>query len=400
MTAVSTPSAPSLRSSALRCDLVDLAWLKGRAAAWDRLVEDAATPNPFYARRVVAAHEDHGLADTGLRFVVVHRDGALLALQPCTPRGAWLGARRIAAGWISPFVVTSTPLVARDAVAEHMAALLDGLRSAGSMVLLPLLSLESDAGAALRAGLAERGWPCHIFDPFARPVLDRSDAGAYEAHLGAKRRKDLRRRRARLAEQGRVEMRSFVAGEGLRRAIEDFLILEQRGWKGARRTALASRAETAAFLRALFADGQGPVACRADVLSLDERPIAISLAFVCGGTAYLFKIAYDESLRRYAPGVLLEDEIVRLCRETGFAERLNSASTPGSLLAALYPHREPIGDLLLATASGMSAERLAVLAKQEMLRRHTLGGLKRLYRRLRAACQPTSAPGLASVEGK
>jgi hypothetical protein len=136
------------------------------------------------------------------------------------------------------------------------------------------------------------------------------------------------------------------------------------------------------------------------VLSLDDRPIAISLAFVCGGTAYMFKTAYDEALRRHAPGVLLEDEIVRIRRETGFAERLNSASLPGSVLEAFYPHREAMGDLLVAADPGTTTETLASLARQEAMRRRAAERLKGLYRRLRAACHPTAAKGLASVEAK
>jgi hypothetical protein len=142
------------------------------------------------------------------------------------------------------------------------------------------------------------------------------------------------------------------------------------------------------------------VTCRADVLSVGDRPIAISLAFVCGGTAYMFKTAYDETLRRYAPGVLLEDEIVRIRRETGFAERLNSATLPGSVLETLYPHRESTGDLLFAADASVSERTLASLARQETLRRRAVEHLKGFYGRLRAVCQPTSAKGLASVEAK
>jgi hypothetical protein len=308
--------------------------------------------------------------------------------------------RRAHAGWITPYIVTSTPLVAHEGLAEHMELLVDGLRTAGALWLMPLLSLDSEAGAALRAGLAARRWPSQTVSAFGRAVLDGRADGAYETHVGTSRRKDLGRRRRRLAELGRLETRSFVHGDGLRQAVEEFLALELKGWKGAGGTALASRPNTASFLRAAFADSGGPVTCRADMLSLDERPIAISLAFGSGGTAYLFKTAYDETLRRHAPGVLLEDEIVRIRRETGFAERLNSASLQGNVLETLYPHREQMCDLLFATDPAMSPQAFASLVKQEILRRRAADRLKALYRRLRAACHPTSAKGLASVEAK
>jgi CelD/BcsL family acetyltransferase involved in cellulose biosynthesis len=394
---------PVSRASATgtRFAIVDVDWIEKRREAWDRLVERAATPNPFYARRILAAHMAHGLARRDVHFAVVHQGDSLLALLPFQRSGAWLGfARRAHVGWMSPYVVTSTPVVAREGLANYVEVLLDGLRAAGPLWLLPLLSLESPAGAALRSGLAERRWPSEILVPFGRPVLDGRDGAAYELHLGANRRKDFGRRRRRLGELGQLKVESFVQGEGLQKAIDDFLTLELKGWKGGRGTALASRPETASFLRAVFRDADGPVSCRADVLSLDERPIAISLAFICGGTAYLFKTAYDEDLRRYAPGVLLEDEIVRIRRETGFAERLNSASLPDGVLETLYPDREAIGDLVFAADSRMSAQALASLARQEVLRRRAAEPLKALYRRLRAACHRTSAEGRASVDGK
>jgi CelD/BcsL family acetyltransferase involved in cellulose biosynthesis len=394
-------TAPRASLPAVRCEIVDSAWLEGRAEAWDRLIADAATPNPFFARRLVQAHLAHGLASPDLRFVAVHRGDALLALLPFDPHGTRVGLwRRAAAGWISPYVVTSTPLIARHGLRDHADALLDGMRAAGRLWLLPLLSLDSAAGAALQAALAARGWPTRTLSPFGRAVLDGCDEGAYESHLGSRRRKDLGRRRRRLAELGRLEVTSVCDGEGLRRAVEAFLRLEASGWKGAGGTALACRPETAAYLRAAFTDAGGPVCPRADMLCLDGRPVAISLAFVCGGTAYMFKTAYDESLRRHAPGVLLEDEIVRLRRETGFAERLNSATLPGSVMEHLYPHREAIGDLLIATDAGVPASEFDALTRQDALRRRSVERLKRLYRRVRSACQPTAARGLASVDAK
>jgi CelD/BcsL family acetyltransferase involved in cellulose biosynthesis len=363
--------------------VVEFDWLRARADAWDRLVADAAVPNPFYARRIVEAHVEHGLAPPDLRFVVVHRAEELLALVPFRPDGARLGLfRRAAAGWISPYIVTSTPLVARHCLAETIDALLASMATGaeGSLWVLPLLSLDSAVGAALQERLAARQWPARMLSQFDRAVFDVRDAGAYDAHLGAGRRKDLQRRRRRLAERGRLDMQSFTSGAGLRQAVEDFLTLERKGWKGAAGTALACREDTAAYLRAAFEDSGSPVTCRADVLGLDGRPIAISLAFVCGGTAYLFKTAYDESLRRYAPGVLLEDEIVRAC-QTGFAGRLDSATMPGGVMDSLYPHRARMGDLLFAVDAGFAPARLASLAEQEVRCRRAIAYLKTLYRR-------------------
>jgi hypothetical protein len=118
------------------------------------------------------------------------------------------------------------------------------------------------------------------------------------------------------------------------------------------------------------------------MICLDGRPIAVSLAFVCGGTAHLLKTAFDESLRAYAPGIVLEAEIVRACHEERFADRLDSASFPGGVLDDLYPDRERIGDLLFASGAEMSASALQRVAEEERLRRAAMKQLKQLYLRL------------------
>jgi hypothetical protein len=86
-------------------------------------------------------------------------------------------------------------------------------------------------------------------------------------------------------------------------------------------------------------------------------------------------------LRRFAPGLVLEDAIVRALHRDGFARRLDSASLPGGVLDELYPDRERVGDLLLAPG-GMDEASFRRLLAVERLRRAGRQGLKRLSARL------------------
>jgi hypothetical protein len=226
-----------------------------------------------------------------------------------------------------------------------------------------------------------RRWTFQELGAFERPVLEcpeTIDAYAGE-HLSGSRRKSLRRRRSKLAEIGEVTFHSATGGPALAQAVEEFLVLERAGWKGSRGTALASRPATTGLARRLFESAGGPVSARADMLRLDGRPIAVSLALVCRGTAHLLKTAFDESLRAYAPGIVLEAEIVRACHKERFADRLDSASLPGGVFDGLYPDRERIGDLLFATSADVSASALQRVADAESVRRAAVKRLKRLY---------------------
>jgi CelD/BcsL family acetyltransferase involved in cellulose biosynthesis len=380
---VALRKAPEFRAAATRpveTAVLPLEALERLAPGWDGLVDAAAYPNPFYSRAVIAAHAAHGVGEAP-RFCVATRGSDLLALLPVVDRriGGWWSA---AVGWTTPFTTNGTPLIDATALDAGADALLDALCRESRLVMLPLVSLDHPVAGALRRALEVRGWPWHELGSFERPILQRrEDANAAEQASGG-RRKSLRRRRGKLAERGQLTTSSAVEGTALAEAVEAFLALERAGWKGSRGTALASRPATMGLARQLFQSAGGPVDARADMISLDGRPIAVSLALLCRGTAHLLKTAFDESLRAYAPGIVLEAEIVRACHEECFADRLDSASLPGSVFDDLYPDRERIGDLLFATTRNVSAAELQRVAAAERLRRSAVSRLKRLYSRL------------------
>lgn len=351
------------------------------AHEWDALSERA--PHPHYGRQAIEAHRAGGMAPADLRFVTVRDRGRLSALLPFRlQRDASALGGRVARPFLSPFVTATPPLVSEprptvlDALVEGLA-----LASGGRGWRWPLLPQDETARGMLDA-MARAGWSVGVAERFERPVLQRraSHDAFLASHPHKSRLKDLRRRERRLAEAGTVAFETASGGAAHSSALEAFLSLERAGWKGEAGTALACRPETAAFARALFRDTLGPVRPRADTLSLDGRPIAISLALVCGGTATLLKTAYDESFRALAPGLLLEAAIVRALHETGFADRLDSATLPGSALESLYPERETICEIVAVPpgAKGPSLETRLRLVRFEASARTEA---KRLMRR-------------------
>lgn len=343
------------------------------AAAWDGLFAAGLAPHPHYARHAVAAHGRAGLLPGDLRFVSVRQDGRLAALMPFVLRRdvSSLGGR-VARPWLSPFVTATAPLVAAGAGRAVLDALVAGLETAsgGRAWRWPLLPTGEGAVPGLLAAMRARGWALGEVAAFDRPTVERR--ATFEAYLAGHpnrgRFKDLRRRARRLSEAGTVALVGAADGPGLAVLVEAFLGLERAGWKGEAGTAMACRPQTAALARALFTDSAGPVGVRADALTLDGRPIAISLALVGGGTATLLKTAYDESLRTHAPGLLLEEAILRACHETAFADRLDSATLAGSALESLYRERTRVAEIVAVPPGArrtMSLDRRLRLARFE-----------------------------------
>jgi CelD/BcsL family acetyltransferase involved in cellulose biosynthesis len=343
------------------------------ADAWDALVAAGAAPHPHFSRHVMAAHRASGLLPDSVRYATVRRGDRLTALLPYRLSHDLTGlGGRVARPVLSPFMTATAPLIADgpDRAAD-CAALVDGLAAAsgGRPWRWPLLPTEDGAVAEMLATMRARGWAIGTVAAFDRPVMDRrADHDAFLAgHPNRSRFKDLRRRARRLAEAGPVAHVSATGGADLGRLVAAFLDLERAGWKGAAGTALACRPETVALAHHLFAEPVGPVGVRADALTLDGRPIAVSLALVAGGTASLLKIAYDEDLRSHAPGLLLEAEIVRACHETGFADRLDSATLEGSALESLYRDRTRIAEIVAVPPGrhALTLERRLGLARFE-----------------------------------
>ncbi|MFH6781048.1 MULTISPECIES: GNAT family N-acetyltransferase [Methylobacterium] len=362
------PTSTATCCTEITCTVTTLAGLAREPAAWDALTARSAGSNPDYSRRVMAAHRDHGLAPTGLPCLVVRRGPDLLALLPFRLGRGPLGLGRIARPFTSPYLTVTVPLVAAGAeTAPALSSLVAGMRSLGVAWWWPLLPAEDSVGASVLAALARDGWAGAEIAGFPRPVLDRrpSHEAFLKEHPHKGRLKDLRRRRRRLDEAGAVTIEAVGPDGDLAGAVAEFLALERRGWKGRAGTALACDARTAGLAQALFRAGDGPVMARADLLRLDGRVVAASLALVCNGTATLLKTAYDEELRSLAPGVLLEAEIVRALHETRFADRLDSATLDSAVLDDLYPDRARIAEIVVSPPGGPSPDRLAQRARRQ-----------------------------------
>lgn len=343
------------------------------ADAWDALFSAATAPHPHFSRHVLDAHRAAGLLPDSVRFVTVRDGGRLVALLPYRLTRDLIGLGGPVAGpFRSPFVTATAPLVAAGPnQAIHVRGLVAGLAAAsgGRAWRWPLLPTGEGAVPDMLAALRAGGWAVGTVAAFERPVMDRRmDHEAFlDGHPNRSRFKDLRRRARRLAEAGAVAQVGVTGGPDLDRLVTAFLDLERAGWKGQAGTAMACAPGTAALARALFSAGPGPVGVRADALTLDGRPVAISLALVGAGTATLLKTAYDEDLRSHAPGLLLEAEIVRLCHATAFADRLDAATLEGSALETLYRDRTTVAEVVAVPPGipALSLDRRLRLARFE-----------------------------------
>ncbi len=283
-----------------------------RRARWADLARDAAEANAFYAPDMLAAALEHLAGQGPVRLVEAQQDERIIGLLPVTvaPRHGRLPVA-CTTNWMHDHCFFGAPLIRRGHEVAAWRGFLDQLdRAAWAPGFLHLAGLDAAGAnaAALEALCVEQRRGRVEVHRYGRAML-RSDLSAdayWEAHVRAKKRKELRRLQKRLTELGDVETRLLGAAEELPHWCSDFLALEASGWKGREGTALACKPEDEAFFRAAAAAAFDAERLHFLRIDLSGRAIAMLVNFRHGDGAFSFKIAFDEAMGRFSPGVLIE----------------------------------------------------------------------------------------------
>jgi CelD/BcsL family acetyltransferase involved in cellulose biosynthesis len=198
-----------------------------------------------------------------------------------------------------------------------------------------------------------RGFTQHEWDVRSRAVLI-AHGGSYLPEKTMKARdKGVKRCLRKLEERGRVSWALHRHSQIAEAAVESFLDLEHRGWKGESRTSLRSNALDEAFFREVVA-GFGAVG-RAlfTELKLDDQVIASTSNFVSGQAGFAFKTGWLPDLAKMSPGVLNEVELMRsfLQGPCSDLKLFDSGAAEGSYIEKLWSGRRPLVSNAIALSS-------------------------------------------------
>ncbi|MBH1999196.1 MAG: GNAT family N-acetyltransferase [Sphingomonadaceae bacterium] len=315
-------------------------------ARWAALALDAAEANAFYAPDMLSAAIDHLATDTAVRLIEAREGDGLIGLLPVVlkPRHGRLPMACVG-NWMHDHCFFGAPIIARGhevAAWRDFLAQLDAAPWARGFLHLEGLDAAGANAAAIEALCVEqrRGWrEIHRYD---RAML-RSDLSAdsyWETHVRSKKRKELRRLQKRLADLGAVTTRQLADRNDLSRWCGDFLALEASGWKGREGTALGCKPADAAFFRAACAAAFDAERLHMLRIDLDDRPIAMLANFRHGDGAFSFKIAFDEELGRFSPGVLIEIANLHAVQDDPAIGWMDSCAAPGHpMIDSLWAER-------------------------------------------------------------
>jgi CelD/BcsL family acetyltransferase involved in cellulose biosynthesis len=253
-----------------------------------------------------------------------------------------------------PFRSLDTPLLDRDRAEQAATGLMEQARDAGARaLLLRYVVLEGLAAQAFTRVASQQGLRPRILQSWSRAFLDaRRDGDAPPTGPSAKKLKELRRLRHRLAENGDVTFAVARDPDAVGRAFDQFLSLEASGWKGRRGTALTQQPEFADRLRraALSLATQGQ--CEIITLSAGATPVAAGVVLRHLDRAFFFKLGIDEAFARFSPGVQLTLDLTTHLRADPQITGADSTAKPGHpMIDPIWRERITLGDLLIPLRS-------------------------------------------------
>jgi len=298
--------------------------LEQLAPEWGALAESlpgaAFYHFPEWYRAYLAAYR----ADSGrIWFVAAYRDHELAAVFPLqfqTHRVRLLRTRFL--GTIEQDQLQLSDFVFAQSVrnAGLLNALMRWLRSQRTLRWdeLRLLRVREDAAIAYAArGRLPAATVPLLYDRSA--YFDtRGNYDQVTQVLSSKFKSNLRRR-SRLAEESApLKFRSYRWKEELGAAFATFLDIEASGWKGpaGSSSAIRCRPEMLAFYQELVREFGARDACVINLLWHGEDAIAGQFCLQLGSTLNILKVGYRDVHSVLAPGILLQDRIIRhACEE-------------------------------------------------------------------------------------
>ncbi|WP_296681241.1 GNAT family N-acetyltransferase [Novosphingobium sp.] len=347
-------------------------------ARWTTLAGQTTEPNPFhaawYALPALRALDPAG----SVQILAVEHEGKLIGVLPVRREPRYYG-RPIPhmASWMHANSFLGTPLVAKGG--EHAfwsAALAWADREAGRSLFLHLaqLPLEGPLYTALTQVLDKQHRFHKIVHREERAMLasDQSPGVYFETSLSGKKRKELRRQAARLAELGNVRCVVENDAAHLDSWIEAFLALEHSGWKGSAGSALASHHATASLFREALSGAASAGQLQRLSLWLDDEPVAMLVQFLSPPGAFSYKTAFDERFARFSPGVLLQRENLAILGRPDIAWCDSCATADHPMIDHIWRERRAIGRLSIAIGGPLRRGLFRQIARLERGRKAIL----------------------------
>lgn len=340
-------------------------------AQWQALANQASEPNPFFEPWfLLPSLQQFGLDANVSLFCVLH-EGVLVGLMPLErSKRYYKYPIPHFVGWNHANMFCGAPLVAKGFEQQFWAALLDHCdQTSGTELFLHLPSLPTHGPLArtLAHTAAEQGRKSAVVQSHDRAFLhsDLTSEDYFAGSLSTKKRKELRRQHRRLAELGELSFARETGVAGTPKWAQEFLALEQAGWKGEQGSALAEDGATHTLFETALSGAAEADRLERLALYLDGKPIAMLANFITAPGSFSFKTAFDEEYARYSPGVLLQQENLTLLERDDIDWCDSCAAQGHPMIERIWREKRSIASISVAVGGNMRRTLFSQLLRAE-----------------------------------
>ena len=210
--------------------------------------------------------------------------------------------KRTEANWYSltnHYSPLYTLLVVKNDQQKILSCLAQGLKQ------LPFKSLRLESIAekdssidCLQRAMESSGFSCHRYLRFfnwSHQIHDQSFDDYMNARP-ARVRNTIKRKSRKLEREHGYNVRLFTSGD-LKQALADYNAIYKASWK--------ANESAADFIQGIAESTSNSGWLRLAILYIKDQPVAGQIWFVLHGKANIFRLAYDESWKKYSPGSIL-----------------------------------------------------------------------------------------------
>ena len=253
--------------------------------------------------------------------------------------------------WVTPLSPTGIPVSARQPDPRDVLALIDATES-------PMLFRDLPLDHPTTEILLGSSTHTKIINQWKRAALNLTGTfdGWMQTNFDQKRRKELKRLRARLSEQGKLESIELEPGGDLAPFTKAFLKLEVESWKGKRGTAIGNSPQATKALEAGLDAMHRAGRLKFWQINFNGEAVASLFALTDDGEATLGKIAHANAYAKYSPGVLIILDATAALFADKTIIRADSNAIPGHpMIDRIWRDRIECIDVLLAGPSTPTA---------------------------------------------
>ncbi|MEM1053039.1 MAG: GNAT family N-acetyltransferase, partial [Pseudomonadota bacterium] len=336
-----------------RCDVLTEKSVRKLASEWQDLAENAVEKNIFQLPNFIF-HSLPLLSSQDPHIVTIRQDGLVIGLailrrdlgyaklpvpfwKSASHPEQYLGSPLVRAGYEQEFTAGLTAWLDRSP-AQICFLQLNKLAGDGAVANALLNQCRSDHRAVL---IAERHQRAAI-----RP--NTRVGSADHSHLSVSRRKSIRRARKRLEAMGELSIERLSEGDQLSDWTDQFLAMENTGWKKEASSSILSCRHETALYQATIPEAFESGNLNLTRLCLDGKPIAFTLDILSSSIGYCLKSAIHPDFRKFSPGVLMEFETLKYYSQRPDLRLIDSCTHPdNAMLNELWPDKRTTLDLAI-----------------------------------------------------